>query len=241
MDAKRHARLTCQPCALLAGHVVRFRSLDVSVERSSPRGYAFFVPLGGGESRFRFTPTFTGHGYYSKKRRVCARRFYEEMARKRGVCQHERNENMKQMIIDERNRSEFLIGLGRTIPQTASELGRSPATIRNELVRHSVGSNKRYGCSNMLCAHFDECVQGPLGVRGQNPNCPSANLIDPHPSSNTETPCKCALTLAAGQSDLPDRYLLFARTPSTNRRPRRLASDSSSACLSKFASLAIKK
>ena len=38
----------------------------VSRERSSPRGYAFFVPLGGGESRLRITPTFTGQGYYSK-------------------------------------------------------------------------------------------------------------------------------------------------------------------------------
>ena len=44
-----------------------FRSLDVSTERSSPRGYAFFVPLGGGERPFGFAPTFTGHGYYSKK------------------------------------------------------------------------------------------------------------------------------------------------------------------------------
>ena len=41
--------------------------MDVSVERSSPRGYAFVVPLGGGESHFSITPTFTGHGYYSKK------------------------------------------------------------------------------------------------------------------------------------------------------------------------------
>ena len=66
---------------------------------------------------------------------------------------------MKQMIIDERNRIEFLVGCGRTIPQTASELGRSPSTIRNELVKHRVDSDKRYGCSNRLCAHFDECVR----------------------------------------------------------------------------------
>ena len=66
---------------------------------------------------------------------------------------------MKQMTIDERNRIEFLVGCGRTIPQTASELGRSPSTIRNELVKHRVDSDKRYGCSNRLCAHFDECVR----------------------------------------------------------------------------------
>ena len=66
---------------------------------------------------------------------------------------------MKQMIIDERNRIEFLVGCGRTIPQTANELGRSPSTIRNEIVKHRVDSDKRYGCSNRLCAHFDECVR----------------------------------------------------------------------------------
>ena len=32
----------------------------------APRGYAFFVPLGGGESAFGFSPTFTGQKYYSK-------------------------------------------------------------------------------------------------------------------------------------------------------------------------------
>ena len=66
MDAKRHARLIVQPYAPLAGHVVQVLKLDVSVERSSPRGYAFFVPLGGGERPFGFTPTFTRRKYYSK-------------------------------------------------------------------------------------------------------------------------------------------------------------------------------
>ena len=28
----------------------------------APRGYAFFVPLRGGERSFGITPTFTGHG-----------------------------------------------------------------------------------------------------------------------------------------------------------------------------------
>ena len=66
MDAKRHARLIDQPCASFAGHVRSTKVWTVSDERASPRGYAFFVPLGGGESRFRITPTFTGRGYYSK-------------------------------------------------------------------------------------------------------------------------------------------------------------------------------
>ena len=33
----------------------------------APRGYAFFVPLGGSERSFGIAPTFTGHRYYSKK------------------------------------------------------------------------------------------------------------------------------------------------------------------------------
>ena len=55
-SAMRAPRRTCRSIEIL----------DVSVERSSPRGYAFFVPLGGGERPFDFTPTFTGQGYYSK-------------------------------------------------------------------------------------------------------------------------------------------------------------------------------
>ena len=43
----------------------------------APRGYAFFVPLGGGERPFGFTPTFTGHRYYSKNSRVRAQRFQD--------------------------------------------------------------------------------------------------------------------------------------------------------------------
>ena len=45
------------------------RSLEVwtvSLERTSPRGYAFFVPLGGGERPFGITPTFARQRYYSK-------------------------------------------------------------------------------------------------------------------------------------------------------------------------------
>ena len=64
---------------------------------------------------------------------------------------------MKHMVIDERNRIEFLIGCGWTVPQVAEELGRNPTTIRNELLKHRVKSDKKYGCSNRLCAHFDEC------------------------------------------------------------------------------------
>ena len=62
MSAKRHAQPIGRLCASFAGHVVQVLKLDVSVERSSPRGYAFFVPLGGGERPFGIAPTFAEHG-----------------------------------------------------------------------------------------------------------------------------------------------------------------------------------
>ena len=67
MDAKRHAQPNMRPCAPLTGHVVPFLKLVVSVERTSPRDYAFFVPLGSGERPFGIAPTFTRRKYYSKK------------------------------------------------------------------------------------------------------------------------------------------------------------------------------
>ena len=66
---------------------------------------------------------------------------------------------MKQMVIDERNRIEFLVGCGRNVPQVAKELGRNPSTIRNELLKHRIDSDKRYGCSNRIFARFDECAR----------------------------------------------------------------------------------
>ena len=66
---------------------------------------------------------------------------------------------MNQMIIDERKRIEFLTGCGWTVPKIAGELGRSPSTVRNELIKHRIDSDKRLGCSNRLCANFDECAR----------------------------------------------------------------------------------
>ena len=66
---------------------------------------------------------------------------------------------MKQMVTDERKRIEFLAGCGWSVPEIAAELGRSPSTIRNELIKHRLDSDKRRGCSNRICAHFAECVR----------------------------------------------------------------------------------
>ena len=62
---------------------------------------------------------------------------------------------MSQMKIADRNRIEFLITLGWPLPKIAADLGRSPSTIRNELLRHRIDSDKGYGCSNRICARFD--------------------------------------------------------------------------------------
>ena len=66
---------------------------------------------------------------------------------------------MKHMIIDIRNRIEFLIGCGFAVPKVAKDIGRDPSTVRNELLKHRIASDKGYGCSNRLCAHFDECTR----------------------------------------------------------------------------------
>ena len=66
---------------------------------------------------------------------------------------------MKQMILDEKKRIEFLVSCGHKIPRIAEELGRHPSSIRNEILKHRLDSDKRHGCSNRLCARFDECTR----------------------------------------------------------------------------------
>lgn len=74
---------------------------------------------------------------------------------------------MSQMKIVDRNRIEFLVSLGWSLPKIASDLGRSPSTIRNELLGHRLDSSKGYGCSNRLCAHFDECRRKTFSAHGE--------------------------------------------------------------------------
>lgn len=63
----------------------------------------------------------------------------------------------KHMGLDERKRIEFLLGCGNTTTQIAKALGRAQSTVTGELLARRIDSMKRYGCSNTLCAHFDEC------------------------------------------------------------------------------------
>ena len=64
---------------------------------------------------------------------------------------------MKHMGQDERNRIEFMLGCGGSVADIAKALGRSESTISRELLNRRIDSDKHYGCSNRLCAHFDDC------------------------------------------------------------------------------------
>ena len=64
---------------------------------------------------------------------------------------------MKHMAIDDRNRLEFLAACGCSAKQIAEDRGRSPSAIRDEFLNRRIPSDKGYGCSNRICAHYEEC------------------------------------------------------------------------------------
>ena len=77
---------------------------------------------------------------------------------------------------DERNRIEFMLGCGNNVAAIAKALGRSESTISRELLNRRIDSDKHYGCSNRLCARFDDCARtafkGFRDIRRRNsPGC----------------------------------------------------------------------
>ncbi len=66
---------------------------------------------------------------------------------------------MTHMTIDIRNRIEFLLGCEFNVPKIAKDVGRHASSIRNELLKHRIPSDKGYGRLNRLCAHFDVCAR----------------------------------------------------------------------------------
>ena len=74
----------------------------------------------------------------------------------------------KHMGIDERKRIELLLGLRWTAAEIAREMGRRESTISREILARRVSSNKGYGCSNRLCAKFDECRRTRIWSAAQN-------------------------------------------------------------------------
>ena len=83
---------------------------------------------------------------------------------------------MKHMVLDDRNRMEFLAACGCSADEIAADRGRSPSTVRDEFQNRRVASNKGYGCSNRVCAHYDECQLRALtatkeALRKNTPGC----------------------------------------------------------------------
>ena len=83
---------------------------------------------------------------------------------------------MKHMEIGDRNRLEFLAACGRSANQIAEDRGRSPSAIREEFLKHRIASDRGYGCSNRVCAHFDVCQQRIItatrdALRKNTPGC----------------------------------------------------------------------
>ena len=52
-----------------------------------------------------------------------------------------------------------MLGCGKNVASIAKALERSESTISRELLNRRIDSDKHYGCSNRLCARFDECVR----------------------------------------------------------------------------------
>ena len=61
------------------------------------------------------------------------------------------------MQLENRQRLGFLASLGWTMRRIAEDMGWSAQTIANELLSRRVDSDKRHGCSNRLCARYEEC------------------------------------------------------------------------------------
>ena len=74
---------------------------------------------------------------------------------------------MKHMGLEERGRIEFMLGCGMKVADVARALGRSESTVSRELLGRRTDSAKRYGCSNRLCALFDECRREAYGATGR--------------------------------------------------------------------------
>ena len=64
---------------------------------------------------------------------------------------------MQHMQLGNRQQLGFLASLGWTMRRISEDMGWSAQTIANELLCRRVDSDKRHGCSNRLCAHYEEC------------------------------------------------------------------------------------
>ena len=83
---------------------------------------------------------------------------------------------MTHMKLCNRQRLGFLAELGWTMRRIAEDMDWSAQTISDELRNRRVDSDKRHGCANRLCAHYEECRLEALsatgkGLRKNQPKC----------------------------------------------------------------------
>ena len=83
---------------------------------------------------------------------------------------------MTHMKLTNRQRLGFLAELGWPMNRIAEDMGWCAQTITDELRNRRVDSDKRYGCSNRLCAHYEECrlesyTATGKGLRKNQPKC----------------------------------------------------------------------
>ena len=74
---------------------------------------------------------------------------------------------MTHMKLENRQRLGLLASLGWTMSRIAKDMGWCAQTITDELRNRRVDSDKRYGCSNRLCAHYEECRLASLSAAGK--------------------------------------------------------------------------
>ena len=72
----------------------------------------------------------------------------------------------KHMNENDRKRIEFLLSLNWPASEIARDRGRPESTILREIHGRRIRSDRNYGCSNRLCAHYDTCTR----IMGYGPN-----------------------------------------------------------------------
>ena len=140
----------------------------------------------------------------------------------------------KHMGIDERKRIEFLLGCGMKVAQIAVEVGRPGSTVVREIIARRIDSDKRLGCSNRLCARFDECMRRVFTgfgerLRKNQPRCfeTCPDFFESHCPRLARSPYVC--NGCESERNCPMRkkyYLAPAPRPTTRAR----SSTAASAC-----------
>ena len=71
------------------------------------------------------------------------------------------------MVLDERKGIAHGLGCGLTFAELAGMLSRAESTIANEVKNRMIWSNRGYGCTNAVCAHFETCSKAYRNADGR--------------------------------------------------------------------------